>query len=227
MTTLAALHRQQPRAYSATSSSGCRSGGLNSRRTAICKSEQKGPSKNARKSATSKGFPNALRGERESNDLRLQPDHFPEQKTGGGLVLMCWPVFKDPVHLAEKRQGSIGAGPRDQAQRVCSTTSPFRSRVLKAVCQCHGARSWKVEPRTSSRPYKRGCRMRLLFVTPLEPEVPPMFSRFAVYVSDKMVLMLRNNPKHRKITAPVSRPGLVECEKRDAGSYLNRGEPSI
>ena len=25
---------------------------------------------------------------------------------------MCWPVFKDPVHLAEKRQGSIGAGPR-------------------------------------------------------------------------------------------------------------------
>jgi hypothetical protein len=33
-------------------------------------------------------------------------------------------------------------------------------------------------------------------LTPLEPEVRPMFSGFAVYVGDKIVLMLRDSPKH-------------------------------
>jgi hypothetical protein len=32
-------------------------------------------------------------------------------------------------------------------------------------------------------------------LTPLEPEVRPMFSGFAVYVGDKIVLMLRDSPK--------------------------------
>lgn len=33
-------------------------------------------------------------------------------------------------------------------------------------------------------------------LTPLAPEVRPMFSGFAVYVGDKIVLMLRDSPKH-------------------------------
>jgi hypothetical protein len=33
-------------------------------------------------------------------------------------------------------------------------------------------------------------------LTPLEPEVQPVFSGFAVYVGDKIVLMLRDSPKH-------------------------------
>ena len=33
-------------------------------------------------------------------------------------------------------------------------------------------------------------------LTPLEPEVRPMFSGFAVYVGDKIVLMLRDSPKY-------------------------------
>ena len=33
-------------------------------------------------------------------------------------------------------------------------------------------------------------------LAPLEPEVRPMFSGFAVYVGDKIVLMLRDSPKH-------------------------------
>jgi hypothetical protein len=33
-------------------------------------------------------------------------------------------------------------------------------------------------------------------LTPLEPEVRPMFSGFAVYVGDKIVLMLRDSLKH-------------------------------
>jgi hypothetical protein len=32
-------------------------------------------------------------------------------------------------------------------------------------------------------------------LTPLEPEVRPMFSGFAVYLGDKIVLMLRESPK--------------------------------
>ena len=33
-------------------------------------------------------------------------------------------------------------------------------------------------------------------LAPLEPEVRPMFSDFAVYVREKIVLMLRDSPKH-------------------------------
>jgi hypothetical protein len=33
-------------------------------------------------------------------------------------------------------------------------------------------------------------------LAPLEPDVRPMFSGFAVYVGDKIVLMLRDSPKH-------------------------------
>src|ERR1700751_3113341 len=33
-------------------------------------------------------------------------------------------------------------------------------------------------------------------LAPLEPEVRPMFSGFAVYVGEKIVLMLRDSPKH-------------------------------
>ena len=33
-------------------------------------------------------------------------------------------------------------------------------------------------------------------LTPLEVEVRPMFSGFAVYVGDKIMLMLRDSPKH-------------------------------
>ena len=35
-------------------------------------------------------------------------------------------------------------------------------------------------------------------LAPLEPEVRPMFSGFAVYVGEKIVLMLRDSPKHPK-----------------------------
>ena len=33
-------------------------------------------------------------------------------------------------------------------------------------------------------------------IAPLEPEVRPMFSGFAVYAGEKIVLMLRDSPKH-------------------------------
>src|ERR1700751_4606842 len=33
-------------------------------------------------------------------------------------------------------------------------------------------------------------------LAPLEPELRPMFSGFAVYVGEKIVLMLRDSPKH-------------------------------
>jgi hypothetical protein len=35
-------------------------------------------------------------------------------------------------------------------------------------------------------------------LAPLEPEVRPMFSGFAVYAGDKILVMLRDSPKHPK-----------------------------
>ena len=48
------------------------------------------------------------------------------------------------------------------------------------------------KPKRKSAPYP----FVLEALTPLEPEVRPMFSGFAVYVGDKIVLMLRDSPKH-------------------------------
>jgi len=47
-------------------------------------------------------------------------------------------------------------------------------------------------PKRRSPPYP----FILEALTPLEPEVRPMFSGFAVYVGDKIVLMLRDSAKH-------------------------------
>jgi hypothetical protein len=48
------------------------------------------------------------------------------------------------------------------------------------------------KPKRRSAPYP----FILEALTPLEPEVRPMFSGFAVYLGDKIVLMLRDSPKH-------------------------------
>src|SRR5438067_13015122 len=48
------------------------------------------------------------------------------------------------------------------------------------------------KPKRRSTPYP----FILEALAPLEPEVRPMFSGFAVYVADKMVLMLRDSLKH-------------------------------
>src|SRR5215469_3410849 len=48
------------------------------------------------------------------------------------------------------------------------------------------------KPKRRSAPYP----FILEALSPLEPEVRPMFSGFAVYVGDKIVLMLRDSPKH-------------------------------
>jgi hypothetical protein len=48
-----------------------------------------------------------------------------------------------------------------------------------------------VKPKRKSAPYP----FILEALTPLEPEVRPMFSGFAVYLGDKIVLMLRESPK--------------------------------
>src|SRR5438874_3176794 len=48
------------------------------------------------------------------------------------------------------------------------------------------------KPKRRSTPYP----FILDALAPLEPEVRPMFSGFAVYVGDKIVLMLRDSPKH-------------------------------
>jgi hypothetical protein len=48
------------------------------------------------------------------------------------------------------------------------------------------------KPKRRSAPYP----FILEALAPLEPEVRPMFSGFAVYVGDKIVLMLRDSPKH-------------------------------
>ena len=48
------------------------------------------------------------------------------------------------------------------------------------------------KPKRKSAPYP----FILDALAPLEPEVRPMFSGFAVYVGNKIVLMLRDSPKH-------------------------------
>ena len=48
------------------------------------------------------------------------------------------------------------------------------------------------KPKRKSAPYP----FIVEALTPLEPEVRPMFSGFAVYVGDKIVLILRDSPKH-------------------------------
>jgi hypothetical protein len=48
------------------------------------------------------------------------------------------------------------------------------------------------KPKRRSAPYP----FILEAMAPLEPEVRPMFSGFAVYVGEKIVLMLRDSPKH-------------------------------
>jgi hypothetical protein len=48
-----------------------------------------------------------------------------------------------------------------------------------------------VKPKRKSAPYP----FILEALTPLGPEVRPMFSGFAVYLGDKIVLMLRDSPK--------------------------------
>src|SRR5215469_7124156 len=48
------------------------------------------------------------------------------------------------------------------------------------------------KPKRKSAPYQ----FILDALTSLEPEVRPMFSGFSVYIGDKIVLMLRDSPKH-------------------------------
>jgi hypothetical protein len=52
----------------------------------------------------------------------------------------------------------------------------------------------EAKPRRKSAPYP----FILEALTALEPEVRPMFSGFAVYVGDKIMLMLRDSPKQPK-----------------------------
>jgi len=52
----------------------------------------------------------------------------------------------------------------------------------------------QVRPKRRSAPYP----FILEALAPLEPEVRPMFSGFAVYVEEKIVLMLRDSPKQPK-----------------------------
>ena len=56
-------------------------------------------------------------------------------------------------------------------------------------------------------------------LAPLEPQVRPMFSGFAVYVGEKIVLMLRDSPKHPEYngvwlvfseTANLADPGICQ-----------------
>ena len=55
----------------------------------------------------------------------------------------------------------------------------------------HGV-TGQVRPKLRSAPYP----FILEALAPLEPEVRPMFSGFAVYAGEKIVLMLRDCPKH-------------------------------
>jgi hypothetical protein len=48
------------------------------------------------------------------------------------------------------------------------------------------------KPKRRSTPYP----FIIEALAPLEPEVRPLFSGFAVYVGEKIMLMLRDNPKH-------------------------------
>jgi len=90
-----------------------------------------------------------------------------------------------------KRPGGWVAGERvlfpDQTISRCSVPSryPFDMPVRTTI----GRQS---KPKRRSAPYP----FILEALTPLEPEVRPMFSGFAVYVGDKIVLILRDSPKH-------------------------------
>ena len=75
-------------------------------------------------------------------------------------------------------------------------------------------------PKRKSAPYP----FILEALAPLEPEVRPMFSGFAVYVGNKIVLMLRDSPKHPEDNGAW----LVFSETADlADPGIRRDFPSI
>lgn len=76
------------------------------------------------------------------------------------------------------------------------------------------------KPRRKSPPYP----FVLEALAPLEPEVKPMFSGYAVYVGDKIVLMLRDSPKGPKDNGLW----LVLSETADPSDAAHRREfPSL
>ena len=81
----------------------------------------------------------------------------------------------------------------------------------------------------SAKPKRKSVRYPFILeaLMPLEPEVRPMFSGFAVYVGDKIVLMLRDSSKHPEDngvwvvfseTANLADPGL----RRDFPSTIRQ-----
>ena len=77
-----------------------------------------------------------------------------------------------------------------------------------------------VKPKRKSAPYP----FILEALAPLEPEVRPMFSGFAVYVGEKIVLMLRDSPKHPEDNGVW----LVFSETADLGAPgIRRDFPSL
>src|SRR5436305_13406459 len=76
------------------------------------------------------------------------------------------------------------------------------------------------KPKRKSAPYP----FILEALASLEPEVRPMFSGFAVYVGNKIVLMLRDSPKHPEDNGAW----LVFSETADmADPGIRRDFPSI
>jgi len=76
-----------------------------------------------------------------------------------------------------------------------------------------GSITGQVRPKRRSAPYP----FILEALAPLEPEVRAMFSGFAVYVGEKIVLMLRDSPKQPEdngvwlvfsVTANLADPGI-------------------
>lgn len=68
--------------------------------------------------------------------------------------------------------------------------------ILRYACVMPARRgiTWLAKPKRKSAPYP----FIIEALAPLEPEVRPMFSGFAVYAGEKIVLMLRDSQKQPK-----------------------------
>jgi hypothetical protein len=133
------------------------------------------------------------------------------------MAFLNWPVNRP------KLTSHGQALPTDCSGRAFEVNGPsFRHTSVRGVrffsrypcgMPARGSITGQVRPKRRSAPYP----FILEALAPLEPEVRPMFSGFAVYVGEKIVLMLRDSPKQPEdngvwlvssVTANLADPGI-------------------
>jgi hypothetical protein len=133
------------------------------------------------------------------------------------MAFLNWPVNRP------KLTSHGQALPTDCSGRAFEVNGPsFRHTSVRGVrffsrypcgMPARGSITGQVRPKRRSAPYP----FILEALAPLEPEVRAMFSGFAVYVGEKIVLMLRDSPKQPEdngvwlvfsVTANLADPGI-------------------